>query len=267
VCNEREEKRQKAEKMKSYQHHMKYSVGALVILLGGLTFIFSGAHLASAEESSFFLPYPKIDLKKWYISNGWSNGEHQSCEWRENAISGVDGALQLRLSDKGGLVRPIGCAEIHTYAHTGYGRYEARMRTAAGSGLNTAFFTYVGPPQEKTHDEIDFEFIGKAPNTVDLTVWTNGQSSGSAKRISLGFDASKDFHDYAFEWRPESIRWYADGKLIYETPKDAPIPSHPGSTFFSLWSGSKIEDEWMGHFTYTIPVAAEVASTKFTPFY
>jgi endo-1,3-1,4-beta-glycanase ExoK len=247
--------------MQLYQGHMRLYLAALIILLGAID-----TGLALAQDSSFFLPYPKIDSKKWYISNGWTNGDHQSCEWRADALSAVNGNLQLKLSDKGGKVRPIGCAEIHTNARTGFGRYEARMRSAAGSGLNTAFFTYIGSPEAAEHDEIDFEFIGKAPDTVDLTVWTNGKSStGAAKRIPLGFDASKDFHDYAFEWRPDSVRWFADGKLIYQTPQGVPIPRNSGHTFFSLWSGSKTEDEWMGHFSYTKPVTAEVAWSKYSP--
>jgi len=244
--------------MKLYQCHMELYLGALIILL--MAIITPGtAGFAFAQDSSFFLPYPKVDSTTWHISTGGTNGDHQSCEWRKDAISGVNGNLQLKLSNKG-------CAEIHTNARTGYGRYAARMRTAAGNGLNTAFFTYAGPPTETPQqDGIYFEFIGKAPNTVDLTVWTDGKSSGAAKRISLGFDASKSFHDYAFEWRPDSVRWYADNKLIYQTPQGAPIPSKPGHTFFSLWSGSKIEDSWMGHYTYTIPVTAEVAWSKYSP--
>lgn len=240
--------------------YVKYYLGAMIILFCSLT-------PALAKDLPFFIHYPQIDLKNWIISSGWSNGEHQSCEWRAHAISAVDGHLQLELSDKGGIVRPIGCAEIHNSVRTGFGRYEARLRTAAGSGLNTAFFTYVGPPTGvPEHDEIDFEFIGKAPDTVDLTVWANGKSSlGAAKRIPLGFDASKGFHDYAFEWRPDSVRWYVDNKLIYETPKGAVIPKNPGGIYFSLWSGSNIEDEWMGHFTYTAPVTAEIDWTKYSP--
>ena len=252
--------------MKLYQCHIRFFRALIKTLIMVLVVASGVAGSAWAESSSFFRPYPTIDSKKWYISSGWTNGDHQSCEWREDAVSGVKGNLQLRLSDKGGKLRPIGCAEIHTNDRTGFGRYEARMRSAAGSGLNTAFFTYVGPPTgSHEHDEIDFEFIGTEPNTVDITVWTNGKSSGAAKRIPLGFDASKDFHNYVIEWRPDSVRWYADNKLIYETPKGAPIPRNSGRTYFSLWSGSDVEDSWMGHFTYTKPVTAEVAWSKYTP--
>jgi len=239
-----------------------------VVLSGALAALFSGSiSVTQAKELPFFSANSRIDENRWYIADGWTNGDNQSCEWRRDALSTDNKALLLTLSDRGGKVRPIGCPAIQYKKVTGFGRYEARMRTAAGSGLNTAFFTYAGPPnQGPVHDEIDMEFIGTHPDTVDLTVWTNGKPSpAQALRVPLGYDASKSFHKYAIEWLPDAVRFYADGKLIHETKKGDPIPSHPSYLYFSLWSGSKVEDEWMGHFTYTGPVTAEVAWTKYTP--
>lgn len=236
---------------------------ALVVII--TVAIMSINSLAMAGEIPFFATYPHIDFKRWYISSGWSNGDHQSCEWRDSAISVADRRLVLTLSSKGGKTRPLGCGEIHTQQRTGYGRYEARMRAASGSGLNSAFFTYVGPPTgNPQHDEIDFEFLGKNPTQVQVTWWTNGQRHEPFD-IDLGFDASKGFHNYAFEWRKGSIRWFVDDKLMHETPKGADIPSHPGLLYLSLWSGSKIEDDWMGPFTYKSPVTAEFATVRYSP--
>ena len=206
-----------------------------------------------------------IDGRKWYKSDGWTNGDHQSCEWRASAISVHGGKMELRLSDNGGKVRPIGCAEIRTNERMGYGTYETRMRTAAGSGLNTAFFTFIGPPVGvPEHDEIDFEFLGKDPNSVSVTHFTNGKST-TGKVVALGYDASKDFHNYKFVWTKTKITWYADGKQIYESPQGTPIPRNETRIYFSLWSGSKVEDSWMGSFQYKEPVTAEVEWVKFTP--
>jgi endo-1,3-1,4-beta-glycanase ExoK len=212
-----------------------------------------------------FLPYPTIDTSKWYMSDGWTNGEHQSCEWRKDALSPDDGNLKMTLSDKGGKVRPLGCAEIHTINTSGYGLYEARMKTAAGSGLNTAFFTYIGPPTGGAqHDEIDFEFLGKDSHTVQLNYLTAGQG-GHEKIIQLGFDAAKGFHDYAIDWQPGKIRWLVDGKQVYETPAGAGLPVTPGRIYLSLWSGSEKVNDWLGPFSYTRPVSAEASWVKFTP--
>lgn len=223
----------------------------------------ASAHAEAAKgfRSTFF----SIDKDRWTLSDGWANGDHQSCEWRADALSIRDNKLLLTLSDKGGKVRPVGCPEIRTKARLGHGLYEARMRPAAGSGLNTAFFTYIGPPNGvPEHDEIDFEFLGKAPRRVEISHHVNGKIF-RGKIVDLGFDASEDFHDYAFDWSATRLAWFVDGVKVYETPPGIPIPRHPGFLFFSLWSGSPVEDSWMGPFAYTKPVTAEVAWARFTP--
>ena len=225
-----------------------------------------GAGAAQAGTLQFFSDHNKIDTNRWFISHGWSNGDIQSCEWRADAVTGSNTNIRLTLSDHGGKVRPIGCGELQTKAKNfGYGMYEARMRSAAGSGLNTAFFTYIGPPNGvPNHDEIDFEFLGKNPKTVQLNYYVDGKPIDPAI-IPLGFDASAEFHTYSFVWEPEKIRWYIDGKLVHETKSGGPLPSHPGGIYLSLWSGSKIVDEWLGPFQYTKPVSAEYAWVKYTP--
>jgi len=253
--------------MASFQARIK-SIYRTSALVGSLAILFfASTSAALAEDLPFFTPNSHIDESHWYIDDGWTNGDHQSCEWRRDALSADNKMLLLTLSDRGGKVRPIGCPGIQYKKATGFGRYEARMRTAAGSGLNTAFFTYAGPPnQGPVHDEIDMEFMGKQTDTVDITVWTNNKPSPPlAIRVPLGYDASKGFHDYAIKWLPDAVRFYADGKLIHETKKGDPIPSHPSYLYLTLWSGAKSEDSWMGHFTYAGPATAEVAWAKYTP--
>lgn len=223
------------------------------------------ATAVAADTDGFKDEFKYVSQRHWYVSNGWSNGSHQSCEWRADAMAATDHGLKLTLSDRGGQVRPIGCPELHTNDKFGYGLYETRMRTAEGSGLNTAFFTYVGPPYGGSeHDEIDFEFLGKDPHTVDLTYWTNGKAT-EHKVVQLGFDSSKEFHDYAFDWKPDSITWYVDGKQVFQSSAGKPQPHNPGVVAISLWSGSKEEDAWMGHFDYKTPATAEVTWAAYTP--
>jgi endo-1,3-1,4-beta-glycanase ExoK len=221
--------------------------------------------VAADEQSGFTELFKKLNEDRWYISNGWANGDHQSCEFRADGIRISDSGMRLTLSDRGGHVRPIGCPEIHTRARLGYGIYTARLRTAAGSGLNTAFFTYIGPPNGVPDwDEIDFEFLGKNPRSVSINYRVNGVEHGP-RDIQFSFDASQAFHDYTIEWTPERICWYADDKMIAKSPDGDKIPSTPGMLFFSLWSGSSVEDAWMGPFTYKEPVTAEVQSASFRP--
>ncbi len=221
--------------------------------------------VSSAEDISFFARFPHVDRSFWYLSHGWTNGEHQSCEWRAGNVAGQGGRLVLHLRDNGGAKRDVGCAQISSKTRMRYGRYEARMRTAKGSGLNTAFYTYTGPPQGVAeHDEIDFEFLGKEPTQVEVNFHRNGVNKGPFK-IELGFDASADFHDYAFEWLPDRIRWFADGALIFETPEGADVPKNAGKLVFSLWSGSEVARGWLGDFRYGAPVSAEIERVSFMP--
>jgi endo-1,3-1,4-beta-glycanase ExoK len=248
--------------MNNQQNHaMKQYITTTLFSIFSLLF----SSTASAENIPFFKPYPYINDKTWYISHGWSNGDHQSCEWRKDAITVVDNRLKLTLSDNSGSVRPIGCPEIHTNKRTGYGTYSVRMKTAAGSGLNTAFFTYVGPAvHEGDHSEIDFEFLGKNSKTVQLNYFDKGVPQ-DGKIIELGFDASADFHDYKFVWEPTKITWYVDGKFVHQTKAGAKIPDNPGRIYLSLWSGSKTVNDWLGEFNYTKPVSAEFEWVKYEP--
>lgn len=219
---------------------------------------------ASAETIPLFLQYPKLDQSRWYIAHGWSNGRIQSCEWRKEALSVRDGNLLITLSDRGGKVSPISCGEIQSKQTYNFGSFSVRMRAASGSGLNSAFFTYSGPPVGKIHDEIDFEFLGKSPTKVQLNYYIEGKPQDGTI-IDLGFDATKEFHDYTFVWQPDSIRWFVDDKLVHETKAGAKIPSHPGKIYLTLWSGSEKVNDWLGPFKYTEDKDAEFSWVKYTP--
>jgi endo-1,3-1,4-beta-glycanase ExoK len=225
-----------------------------------------GAIYAKAEDGAGFVEtFAHLNRDRWLVSNGWANGDYQSCEWRADAAVASANDLRFTLSDRGGKVRPLGCPEIRTKALLGYGLYEARIRSASGSGLVTAFFTYIGPPTgSPEHDEIDFEFLGKDPHTVNINQFTNGKPY-DGKAIQLGFDASQTFHNYGFEWTSDKIRWYVDGRLVSEAAGDNKIPRNPGHLHLMLWSGSKAQDAWMGPFSYTNPSSADVQWVAYTP--
>jgi endo-1,3-1,4-beta-glycanase ExoK len=57
--------------------------------------------------------------------------------------------------------------------------------------------------------------------------------------------------NYAFEWRPDSIRWFINGKLVHEARAEAdkPFPKTPGKIFLSLWASDTLE-AWLGKFAY-----------------
>lgn len=231
---------------------------AAILYFAGIT----GAH--ADNKIPFFNPYPVIDKSAWYISNGWANGDHQGCEWREKAISASDNAIRLTLSNRAGKTRKYSCGEIQSTNKYGYGRYETRMKASIGSGLNSAFFTYIGPTHHvKEHDEIDFEFLGKDAKLVQVGYWHDAKNY-DVKVIDLGFDASKEFHDYAFEWTRNHIIWYVDGKEVHRTSPNNPMPRNRQKIFFSLWSGTKMIDDWLGRYIYSGTKHMDVMWVKYT---
>jgi endo-1,3-1,4-beta-glycanase ExoK len=232
------------------------------LLLIGLAALPATAQQAVAPKS-FFDPFDRIDSKRWYISDGWVNGDIQGCTWAKSNVTTQNGMLHLQLTKAANRLRAYKCAEIRTYSRYGYGLYEVRMRTAAGAGLNTAMFTYSGKPLTPVHDEVDFEFLGKSPKTVQLNYFVAGKG-GHETLAPVGADASVGFHTYAFDWGPQQLRWYIDGKLV-RTAAALPQPSVAGQYFLTLWMGGAPADGWLGKFVDARPsISADVDWVAFT---
>lgn len=208
---------------------------------------------AAAEGTSFVDTFAGVDPARWLMSDGWSNGDFQDCTFQRANVSALPGGgVALALRDAAGLERPSSCAELQTHAKFGYGTYEVRVRAARAQGVVTAFFTYTGPSQKppQPHDEIDFEFLGKAPQTVQANYFAGGVGE-HGHDIPLGFDAAEKTSDYAFEWTPDAIRWFVDGRLMHEVRrKDGePYPTTPGKICLSIWNGrGPGMTSWLGAF-------------------
>ncbi|GAB4363736.1 MAG: beta-glucanase [Kiloniellaceae bacterium] len=235
-----------------------------LLAFGSLALI---AAARAAEAPAFVDRLSLYDKALWLKSHGWANGwEKNDTGWLADHAAVTDGRLVLRLSDAGAAGRPYASGEYQTRGFFGYGRFEARLKAAAAPGIVTGFFTYTGPSfGGDPHHEIDFEFLGKAPRQVQLNYFTDGVG-GRETNIDLGFDASEDFHLYAFEWRPDAIRWYVDGRLVHEERgARGPLPSVPGKIFLHLWAGKDL-DNWLGRFRYPgHPLTAEVDCVAFRP--
>lgn len=195
---------------------------------------------------SFFDEFEKLDKTLWGISDGWANGEWQNCVWSGDNVTVEGGMLTLEFAKRAGDKRDYTCGEIQSRHIYGYGTYEARYRTSKGSGLNAAFFTYIGPHHGKPHDEIDFEVLTRDTTAVSLNTYVDG-APNSGKRVPLPEPADGAFITYSFVWEPEGIRWYVDGELVHETPPDAVLPTNEQKIYASFW-GSDSFPNWMGRF-------------------
>jgi endo-1,3-1,4-beta-glycanase ExoK len=132
-----------------------------------------------------------------------------------------------------------------------------------GSGFNTAFFTYIGPVDKEPWHEIDFEVLGKDPSQVQLNQFVDGKG-GNEKLVVVAGDADRDFHDYAFVWEKDRLRYYVDKVLVQTVDDPRKLPKHPMKIFFSLWAG-ETNPAWLGTFSNPGgPLEAVVARVSYT---
>lgn len=186
---------------------------------------------------------PKLNTRRWYVSDGWTNGRHQDCYWAKSAVSVSDGMLNLAHVPGTETDRPE-CGEVQLRGMIHYGTIEARISAPAASGLNASVFTYTGPAQGTRHDEIDIEVLTRHPNRVDFNTFVDGKAmNGENAPVSPPLDEA--FHDVAIQWSRDAIVWFVDGQEVHRTPPGATLPDLPQKLMMSFWSTTTLTD-WMG---------------------
>ena len=197
---------------------MQMLMATLALLAGGLTDLSASQANQRAVAQSFVEDFDRLDGKRWYVSDGWSNGDHQNCIWSRQQVKVSNGTLKLGFVRQDRKDRKFVCSEIQTNQRFGFGVYEARLKAVAGPGLNTGFFNYIGPVHKQPHDEIDFEVLGKDPSKVQLNQYVDGKGVGDAKLVDVPGGAEQAFNDYAFVWEERRIAWYINGDLVHRRP-------------------------------------------------
>ncbi len=149
-------------------------------------------------------------------------------------------------------------AELFTQETQMYGKYEARMMMAAGSGLVSSMFlyyndSYLGSPEPWV--EVDIEILGKKPGAFQ----SNIISGNAAKKVTsekiheLNGASNEVYHIYGMEWTPNYVAWFIDGQLVRKTMTDSNDTKgqvanliREQSLRFNLWSSESAG--WVGAF-------------------
>lgn len=173
-------------------------------------------------------------------ADGYSNGNMFNCTWRKSSATVKDGVMSMSVSKEG---NGYAGAEYRSKNKYSYGFYSVCMKPAKCSGVVSSFFTYTNEP---VWDEIDIEFLGKDTSIVQFNFYTNGKGD-SEFIFNLGFDASLDFHEYAFDWSANGIVWYVDGVAVYRATATSQkaLPSHSMQIMMNVWNGIGVDD-WLG---------------------
>ena len=155
--------------------------------------------------------------------------------FRPDNISYSGGKMVLTLKKEQFNGKPYTGAELRTDNQDGfygYGCYEVRMKSAGPSGTVSSFFGFRFNPWQ----EIDVEVVGKNNRSMLTNIYFNDGQVGDAnndayqvppfpEQVGLSYDASKEFHNYAFEWLPGEIKWYRDGQLVKQATVEGASPN------------------------------------------
>lgn len=149
-------------------------------------------------------------------------------------------------------------AELYTKDTYEYGKFEARMQMAAGSGTVSSMFlyhndSYMGAPEPWV--EVDIEILGKNPNSFQSNIITGFGPGESTKITSEQHHsisaANTTFHTYAMEWTPDYVSWLIDGKEVRRTVRGQndknqvdDLKLRPQGLRFNLWS--HVDEGWVG---------------------
>ena len=230
-------------------------------LLSGLGVL--KADTTSGLGGAFFDDLDTFDESKWHKAHNWGNGQMFNATWYDSQVTFDNSIMTLAIEmDEEGANPPYKAGEYRANAFYQYGLFEVNMKPAKSEGTVSSFFTYTGPSNDNPWDEIDIEFLGKDTTKIQFNYFTDGVGNNEYMH-ELGFDASEDFHTYAFEWRPDSISWYVNGELIHTATEN--IPQTPQQIMMNFWPAIGV-DGWTGVFDETdIPIYTQYNWIKYTP--
>lgn len=201
----------------------------------------------AGDEVTFIDRFRWLDVERWVFSDGWDNGSFMENDWRADRLRVTPEGLSIVLSANPelGAGKPFSSGELQSRESFLHGYFEARMRVPRGDGLVVGLFTYTQPQGRSSWEEIDIEILGRDTRVMEVTHHLHGRSRQTP--IDLGFDAADDFHTYAFEWTPDTLRFYVDNRLVHEV-RGGRIEEmrRPQRLYLQLWNSAELH-RWVGH--------------------
>lgn len=150
--------------------------------------------------------------------------------------------------------KPWKGAELITRETYKYGAFEARVRSANGSGMVTAFFLWKDGSEipGAQWQEQDFEMFGKNGKYQTQLMTPGNPRTENATIHSLSGLATEHYFTYRMEWTPTYLAFYVDGHLVRRETDPVvyaklldPTRAEPAQLRMSLWAG---DWSWSGAF-------------------
>jgi len=198
---------------------MSYSIEACVPAPVCKDKIYPMKNLDSYQDITEYLGDP--DKADWV-------GQGKPLQYRDNILLAI--------------TKEVTSTVLATSRYMWYGNVKARLKTARGRGVVTAFIIY-----GDVKDEIDYEFIGVDLHTAQTNYYFQGiPNYANSENITSLSNTYDEFHDYEIRWTPESITWLVDGKVgrvkkksetWNATSNQWDYPQTPSRVQISVWAG------------------------------
>lgn len=226
---------------------------------------------ATACRAWWMDDFATLDTDRWLIQ--LYTFDANGCNMRAENVKVADSVLRITVTRATDTTdRKWDGGDMGDQDYRTYGLFRTRMRPSTLKGSVSAFYImnkWVETGWE--HKEIDIEFVGRNPTKIQLTTH-DFQDGGTvwkqdSKTVELGFDFGKAFHEYAILWRPDSVLWFADGRLLHRTGRYVP---HEGlETRMNFYLGNPLQDgvvQWLGPIDSTgVPDSTEYDWVRYDP--
>lgn len=194
----------------------------------------------------------------------WETGSHtfgeNAAQFSPDMVTVSDGMLRIGLEENPdpAAERSYVSGEVRTLETFLHGRFETRVKFAAGSGVVSSLFTFYDhfsdPALDENWNELDIEFLGGHPETIHFNV-IHFSDAGYKTMHQAGaetpFDPADDFHVYTIDWLPNVVHFYVDGDLLHSQTNQ--IEEHlnlPQKLMMNVWPVQNTPglNEWAGEF-------------------
>jgi beta-glucanase (GH16 family) len=199
--------------------------------------------------------FDTLDFGRWQLmTHSWDTNLAQFST--QNATV-RDGVLSLQLTrEPTDTVKPFRGVELRSLETLTYGKVEARVRLARGSGVVSSLVTIYTPWPADDWNELDVEFLGRDTDRVQFNamvytgpptappVQTSVTPTQYPELVTLGFDPTQEFHVFAMEWTPSDARFSVDGALLHVWSNEIARMKLPQNILATIWASSS--PEWAG---------------------
>ncbi|TPX63737.1 hypothetical protein SpCBS45565_g06390 [Spizellomyces sp. 'palustris'] len=201
--------------------------------------------------------YPTNDPATWLLTAPPSTRFPTPLNPSVHHFIAQSNAKAIRFTPTGAALDLHATTTLTRAAHTRYilyGRISINITASPAQGICTSLTTL-----SDTSDELDIELIGKNPLSLFTNIFYKGRQEfkhGSSIPLS---NPISDTHLYELDWKPESVTWLVDGRVVRYISRGAQdaksrmlnpgenwFPNTPSQVWFGIWQGA-----WAGQAQWT----------------